>query len=120
MSDQPEITQLAELRLLHCSSTTDKLFHGRKASRIGKREAGTPGWEVRGVVNPGQTGQEDLCPFLPMWCLSKCFSHSLHSVLPRNRAKQGVLASFTAEEHGDLEKGVTWPPERGQGSLYSA
>ena len=35
-------------------------------------------------------------------------------------AKQGVLASFTAEEHGDLEKGVTWPPERGQGSLYSA
>ena len=34
MTDQSEITQLAELRLLHCPSTTDKLLHGRKASEL--------------------------------------------------------------------------------------
>lgn len=51
--DWLEITQLAELGLLYCFSTIVKLFHGRKASRIGEQTAGTAGLEIRGVVRSG-------------------------------------------------------------------
>lgn len=53
MIDWLEITELAELGLLYCFSTILKLFHGRKASRIGEQTAGTAGLEIRGVVRSG-------------------------------------------------------------------
>lgn len=59
MIDQPEITQPAELRLVHCFSTIVKLLHGRRASRIGEQKARTPGREVRGVVDSGYMDWED-------------------------------------------------------------
>ena len=59
MIDQPEITQLAELRLVHCFSTIVELSHGRRASRTGEQKTRAPGWEVRGVVDSGYTDRED-------------------------------------------------------------
>lgn len=119
MIDQPEITQLAELGLSTVFQLSSSCYMGGGHQEVVSRQLEhQTGCQRSGQVWIHRSGR---CLFFPLWCLNKTLLHlSPPSVLPKKPTKEGVLASFTMEEHRGLERGSDLATWTRQGSLYGA